>query len=377
MEERHRLVGDQQNIADEEATSNKLGITRSRRSQSRRSNAKPLPGQPAAMKTRPANARKTKKERHMRPRNMALDPEQFIPDESRDQLLDALTRFADRVSQGSDRQAILQVARIHDGFVREMAPYDSPSPMFASKLLVKLDNYQSSDQNPRYHPLVGLLQRLPQSYDCPMRDQEQFQRLVQWAEENLKLLAIRRAVGRIESPQGTGIGTGTLIGPNTVLTCQHIFNDILANPERAWIRFGNQTNSDASDDYACEIDLDSLETFGSDLDCVRVGLLQRPPFSLGSIAAPQLREEQIVSLIHYPHGGHVVVSYHGLIKEVGGNYIDYDIPTARGSSGGPIFDQNWRLVGLHLGESASGRRLPPGIVTGLPLSAARDRGLLS
>jgi hypothetical protein len=65
-------------------------------------------------------------------------------------------------------------------------------------------------------------------------------------------------------------------------------------------------------------------------------------------------EGDLVTLVHYPaHSPDPAISP-GRIRSIGAGLLLYDASTAAGSSGAPVLDQAFRVVGIHVGRHSSG-----------------------
>ena len=299
-----------------------------------------------------------------------MNPELFLEQRDVVPLNRALNQFALKVNVASDRQDILEGAGVDIALLANLR-LDSQPNRFAQALVAAFRNYRVSSQSLDYHPMVSLLQYLlaVPPYELADQDAALFTQLVERGEENCNALAARSAVARIESPKGTGIGTGALIGKSLLLTCDHIFSKSQA--KQAWVRFNYTSGSYALDSNVFELDLDTA-TRSSQLDyaLVRVKgeLKQRTAHLIDAI----LDSNQEIRLIHHPQGQHVVISGLGQIVQVGDDYIDHNISTDEGSSGAPIFNRDWQLVAIHrgnLGIGRAGRSLESGTTSGVPLRA--------
>jgi S1-C subfamily serine protease len=285
-------------------------------------------------------------------------------------LMDALRRFATAVSVADELQNVLINADLDDAFMGNLK-WDTNANMFAQALLAKFRTYHVSKKRLDYHPMVNLLQNLLdfQPYDLTDNDVTLFTRLIERGNENFKALTARRAVGRIESPKGTGVGTGTLVGKNLLLTCYHIFSKNLL--EEAWVRFDYTAGSYGLEDVF-KLDMD----FVSNQNQPDHALLQikgnpepQPTPPVNAI----LNQNQEIRLIHHPGGQPVVISDVGQIAQVGEDYIDHDVDTESGSSGAPIFNRNWEMVGIHQGNPGIARPVEPGTTAGVPIRAIWDK----
>lgn len=301
-----------------------------------------------------------------------MNPELFL--EQKDDVVRltlALNQFAIKVNEASERQEVLESAGIDIAFLSNLK-LSATSNKFAPALVAAFKSYRISNQRLDYHPMVSLLKHLcdlAPIYGLAAQDVALFNRLSEQGQENFKALAARSAVGRIESPKGTGIGTGVLIRKNLLLTCDHIFSKSQAT--KAWVRFNYTTGSYALDSDVFELELDTA-TRSSQLDYASVRVKGEPRPRTANLIDAILDSNQEIRLIHHPQGQHVVISDLGRIVQVGEDYIDHNISTDEGSSGAPIFNRDWQIVAIHrgnLGIGRAGRSLEPGTTSGVPLRA--------
>ncbi|MFP5271219.1 trypsin-like peptidase domain-containing protein [Coleofasciculus sp.] len=300
-----------------------------------------------------------------------MNPELFLEQRDVVPLNRALNQFAIKVNVASDRQEFLDSAGVDHALLSNLR-LDTQPNRFAQALVAAFKSYRISNQRLDYHPMVSLLQYLcdlAPIYGLADQDVALFTRLAEQGQENLKALAARSAVGRIESPKGTGIGTGVLIGKNLLLTCSHIFSKSQA--KQAWVRFNYTSGSYCLDSDVFELELDTA-TRSSQLDYALVRVKGEPKQRTANLIDAILDSSQEIRLIHHPQGQYVVISGLGQIVQVGDDYIDHNISTDEGSSGAPIFNRDWQLVAIHrgkLGIGRAGRLLEPGTTSGVPLRA--------
>jgi hypothetical protein len=300
-----------------------------------------------------------------------MNPESFLEQRDVVPLTLALNQFALRVNVASDRQEFLDSAGVDNALLSNLR-LDTQPNRFAQALVAAFKSYPISNQRLDYHPMVSLLKHLcdlAPIYGLTDQDVALFTRLTEQGQENLKALAARSAVGRIESPQGTAIGTGVLIGKNLLLTCDHIFNKSQA--KQAWVRFNYTSGSYPLDSNVFELDLDTA-TRSSQLDYALVRVKGEPKQRTANLIDAILDSNQEIRLIHHPQGQYIVISGLGQIVQVGDDYIDHNVSTDEGSSGAPIFNWDWQLVAIHrgnLGIGRAGRSLEPGTTSGVPLRA--------
>ncbi len=296
-----------------------------------------------------------------------MNPEIFLDQKDIKPLITALNYFALKVNVGSDRQNILKNSDLDTAFLSNLR-YDTEPSIFSQALVSGFKTYQISYNQFNYHPLVNLLKYLSDVADIyGFSDQavELFMRLVEKGQENLKALAARNTVARIESPIGNAIGTGVLITNNFLLSCNHIFTKNQVT--KAWVRLGYQASN-----YESEKDVLELEIMRRN---------SRPDYALLKINTPTqhkaisinetsiLDSGQEIRIIHHPQGNPVVISDLGQIMQVGDDYIDHNLKTDHGSSGAPILNRQWELIAIHQGNPGIGRAVTPGSTGGIPIRA--------
>jgi S1-C subfamily serine protease len=190
-----------------------------------------------------------------------------------------------------------------------------------------------------------------------------FEHVNQWRE---KMIKRERTVCRVEIPEGTGVGTGFLIGPGTILTNWHvakILEDKSLQPEQAGVRFdyaagANGLTVPAGQFYRFAADwlIDSSPTTDLDFAAVRLtvepgsekdsqsgetrGWLDYSPhkFAVGEVQL--ILQHPLAAPLNLSAG--VVTALNTLHKR-----ITYTANTAAGSSGSPVFTLGWQLVALH------------------------------
>ena len=163
-------------------------------------------------------------------------------------------------------------------------------------------------------------------------------------------LQVARAVGRIVLQDGSS-GTGFLIGGGLLLTNHHV----LQSPEwAAGARFelNYQLTVDGRDAPKEVYFLDPRLRFATDAtdDWTAVAVKDDPAQKWGAIAlqeaSPQV--EDFVSIVQHPGGGpKQIAMFHNTVAYVGEGRVQYLTDTLPGSSGAPVFDQQWRVVAMH------------------------------
>ena len=180
------------------------------------------------------------------------------------------------------------------------------------------------------------------------------------------------AVGRIDVPEefgGTGSwGTGFLISPCLLLTNNHV----LSSPEaaaRAVIEFGYERDAKGFFKSSRRFRLDPGRAFITspktklDYTIVAVeeistdGAARREDYGFLRLnhALNKVMPGEFVSIIQHPNGGEKFISIReNKVLQIGGGtaefkqeFLWYVSDTAPGSSGAPVFNDNWQVVAVH------------------------------
>jgi hypothetical protein len=188
-----------------------------------------------------------------------------------------------------------------------------------------------------------------------------------------------QAVGRIERPEGTALGTGFLIGPDLLLTTQYVLqNQEMLN--EAVIRFDYYVNVDgvatigrvfdfSSDLYVSsppgELDFALVRVKGEPLAERKMQpedegldyleLLRRGRHRGYLLVSPSLIVEyERVNLIQHPRGGpqKAVLTQNYVLADMTENRVHYLAVTQPGSGGSPVFNRRWEVVALHHARGA-------------------------
>ncbi len=188
---------------------------------------------------------------------------------------------------------------------------------------------------------------------------------------------------------GAGVGTGFLVGPDLVLTNFHVVQSLIAPvPSRAagWTaRFDHKVSADGAstlapgrsvafaDDWC--VDHATFSVFDTqpdpkggdpsndELDFALIRLAEpigAQPISpkseeeRGWVVLAQtpiaLAKKQMIAILQHPSGGPMKLAM-GMAEKLSlnaaGNRLRHGVPTEPGSSGSPLFDQEWNLIALH------------------------------
>lgn len=161
----------------------------------------------------------------------------------------------------------------------------------------------------------------------------------------------------VRLPSGRYYGTGLRIGADLLLTNHHVLfdwdqGDAPASQVEAWFGYENDTAGRA---LAHEVVPCRPETIAGDKDhdwaAIRTaaGMPRAAPIVdvAGSVDVP-VQVGDRVYIIQHPNGGVKKIGmHHNLVRFVDEDVLQYWTDTEAGSSGSPVFDEQWRLVALH------------------------------
>ncbi|MEX6690033.1 DNA/RNA non-specific endonuclease [Danxiaibacter flavus] len=182
---------------------------------------------------------------------------------------------------------------------------------------------------------------------------------------------VKRKVGRIVVKDGiriVGYATGFMVTENLLLTNWHVFKtieavadsyvdfgyeyDILGNPlEPTSFSFRSDVfyYSNQALDY-CLVAVNHIDNSGQS-SLTDIGHIYLDP-SLGKVGKENV---ELLNIIHHPDGKYMQLSIRqNLFVNITPTTIWYKTDTAPGSSGGPVFNDQWQVVALH--HSGVGRK---------------------
>jgi V8-like Glu-specific endopeptidase len=154
---------------------------------------------------------------------------------------------------------------------------------------------------------------------------------------------------RISCADGS-FGTGFLIAGDRIVTNHHVIGSEEA-AAGATIEFNAQSDVDgkAAPTSAFRLHAARFATSASDdLSVVAVAGEPSRTFRPLSLAPRTVAVSDRVNIIQHPAGGEKQLSYfHNVVTDVGERRLQYLTDTMPGSSGSPVFDKEWNLVGVH------------------------------
>jgi V8-like Glu-specific endopeptidase len=161
-----------------------------------------------------------------------------------------------------------------------------------------------------------------------------------------------RSVARVVLPDGSA-GSGFLVDDNIFITNNHVINtEKLAAECRA--QFNYQRNPDGLALKMTEFAFDPAEGFATspmekhDWTALKIKGDANAHWGALSLKPNKTEMNKRVTIIQHPNGLHKQIAlYHNFVRYVDENIVQYLTDTLPGSSGSPVFDDQWNLIALH------------------------------
>ncbi len=155
-----------------------------------------------------------------------------------------------------------------------------------------------------------------------------------------------------------GSGTGFLVAPGLVMTNNHVLPNIdFANNSFAEFNYQNDENFIAQPVYKFKLDPETFFITDEKLDFTIVAVKEekyndKTVFDFGKIqllgSEEKIFEGEYVSIIQHPNGGPKSVTLReNQVSSIFDDYVHYMTDTEPGSSGSPVFNDQWLVVALH------------------------------
>jgi V8-like Glu-specific endopeptidase len=187
------------------------------------------------------------------------------------------------------------------------------------------------------------------------------------------------AVCRIENPEKKAKGTGFLIGPDLLLTNQHVLKN-KEYLEDAVARFDYKVDDTGVSNQGRIFELDTDTYYSSESEKLDYALVRvkgiplqketvpKDDLSLEAVIKRQhrgylvlrpefIKENDRVNIIQHPDGDpmKVVMTQNYVVADMQDTRVQYVADTMGGSSGSPVLNSKWEVVALH----HSGQPYPP------------------
>ncbi len=272
-----------------------------------------------------------------------MNPEIFLEQKEVKGLVGALAEFVERHSSETLKKAL----QIQNMDISDLNFPKNPLEC-AQEVALAWKEYKVSEDRLRYHPLVSVLEYLLALFPWKDEQRKLLTTLLKKGKDNLNALQVRKAVGCIESPWGTGVGTAVLVGPDRLLTCAHV----LAGLQEAWVRFGYRHGEDEerNEEYLA-LDLSQVVLSRQPLDFAVVTLDGQLGYALPQFNSQKPRPGQSIRVIHHAQGKPLEISDTGKITRVVNGGLHHTLGQMQsGSSGAPIFNTEWEVIALHQGS---------------------------
>jgi len=167
-----------------------------------------------------------------------------------------------------------------------------------------------------------------------------------------RAVRLANAVAYIEI--NSNLGTGFMITPNFLLTCNHVLPDE-ESANQALFRFNYQQNIDAGIGPTKDYKRKNGGVFhtSNDFDYTVVEIAGQPGIEWGVIEVPTILISPVkvdgrVNIIQHPGGRPKQLSFrNNFVEYLDEKVIQYVTHTESGSSGSPVFNDDWELVALH------------------------------
>jgi len=178
------------------------------------------------------------------------------------------------------------------------------------------------------------------------------------------ILQAKKKVGRIVVRDGieiVGHATGFMVSEQLMLTNWHVFKS-KHSVKNSTVEFNYELdlNANAKEPIVFDLDSDTFYKSNKELDYCLVALSPKDrlggvdlssigfiPLELGSGKLGDIGKESL-NIIHHPDGDYMQLSIReNTFTKVLSSFIWYESDTAQGSSGSPVFNDQWQLVALH------------------------------
>ena len=269
---------------------------------------------------------------------LALHDQANVEDECRQRLNDVAIQVASVLNAGLPPPARRNLLRAEALSVSK-GTSDAPLP-------AELAGYSAPPPTPDpYAQLAPLPPGLPASAFAERLESLKNKEEADWLPVNFLEKALRAAgaVGRVER-QGAKFGTAFLVAPDLVLTNAHVIRQLPAL-EPGGVRFNVGLQASAQ---WCSFAAVIAESPAERLDFALVRLKSAAPGAPVTLSGEAAYPDQPANIVQHPYGGSMQVALRGNeIVRVDSERLYYVTDTEHGSSGSPVFNDDWQVIALH------------------------------
>jgi V8-like Glu-specific endopeptidase len=171
-----------------------------------------------------------------------------------------------------------------------------------------------------------------------------------------KGLDASKAVCRIVTADGRPVGTGFMTDGGYLFTNNHVINTKqVAQQLRAEFNYEFGLDNKLRERTLYEFDPSDFITSGQDeLDFTRIKVVDKPDTPLRQWGIVEFAPDAIpavsdpVNIIQHPNGQDKQIALNANeVMHLDGRFLHYAADTLPGSSGSPVFNQQWKVVALH------------------------------
>lgn len=173
-------------------------------------------------------------------------------------------------------------------------------------------------------------------------------------------LALERArsVVLIQSKENGSMATGFLIANNILVTANFVISS-QKEAAKAVLKFNFEQDPDGKVETSTPLELLPDEFFLTSSEAMLTAVKvktkgkSRLKWSALEFSRTPAKVGDIVTLIQHPLGSYKSASS-GVVSAAEGKEIRYFCDTEAGSAGAPLFDRNWKVVGMHHSRGVEG-----------------------
>jgi V8-like Glu-specific endopeptidase len=266
--------------------------------------------------------------------------------------------YSDAKFREFDKEAILQLSRLsrmeknqRRGIV-DAGSGDQALARISSAVLDLIEDVERASRNSSRLPVFQTPIVLPPNQDAALEKVwgRNTLKSLSWLHEGLKRA---KSVCRVVSP--IGLGSGFIVGSGVLITNNHVLKSA-EQAKLASVEFNFEEDENGKLCPVTSYTLDSsLFATNEQLDCTAVKIVQGNESiglsTWGRLTAELQKRPEIgdhVTIIQHPHGG---LKQIGLTSNQVVNVFDYRLQymtdTLPGSSGSPVFNDDWCVIAIH------------------------------